>query len=588
MKQMIQLPPPLAPMKQLRRTLSAFSTASLAVLAAGWLQPAAALAPVATFVQDSFYVDPVTGVDAVPTSGGTEGDITAPFRTIQFAINEAFRDGVVDTVELLPGVYSAASGETFPILVELPATGAPASEKFLTIRSHPLVSGGSLPPTAGLPAALINSGTTTGPAVIIRSDEVRLEGVDIAANNGVGLRIAQQNSMGNFAEISQVSIRAQRNALAVPSGEDINISNSRLESFFEPSLLPSGVAGFTALAATSPACILLNAPGQVRFSLDSSYVYGGGAGILLTPNVTGMRVDLLTSAIADAVVGILDASNAGPQELDIRKCVVANNNSPVTGFGAGLASLNGLTVARIFDSVWASNGNFGDFWSTVFAIFLNNVFQDSEASITAAASSAGASIQFTDAVAVMAGPTSRDFRLLPASQGMSGGGVLGGVAGLDLENFSLNFLGGGPIESAGIGPYPEYLDYTYITDELRLGAPFTLNTIGKQPIFDFNDPNLIIDEDVVAIFFRSDFDVMTGGFVLPTNLIDASTYASMIVGWSFFSPSDNGLASFSGVNTPNPALAGVQFNIGSVIFSIANNMVEARLASNLFGSTNGF
>ena len=57
--------------------------------------------------QDGWFVDPVAGSDL--NGGQSQGDA---FKTLTHALTQA---GAADNVFCVPGTYSAASGETFPI-----------------------------------------------------------------------------------------------------------------------------------------------------------------------------------------------------------------------------------------------------------------------------------------------------------------------------------------------------------------------------------------------------------------------------------------------------------------------------------------
>jgi hypothetical protein len=112
-----------------------------------------------------YYVDPVNGVDA--PSGGTQG---APWRTIRYAASQPL--ATLARINLLPGVYSEASGERFPI--DLPPY----------VNVHGVAPGGArleVPLSATLPtrSVLFRTSTTGGgntfSDIDVRADHALLE-----------------------------------------------------------------------------------------------------------------------------------------------------------------------------------------------------------------------------------------------------------------------------------------------------------------------------------------------------------------------------------------------------------------------------
>lgn len=235
------------------------------------------------------HVDPANGADVV--GGGT---LESPFKTITFAVTQAWHAD--HTITLLPGEYSAASGEVFPILlppsinvigyeqcgakIVHPAGGA-AAPVFLLMPEGPgayFNDFGGLEVATDHPFAEPFSIATDSSFLHFNNCDVRATAVlraDFASGAGITVLVT-----GCRTETSEEAFRVRTidPAPAAFTSAEVWISDSRLTGPVDRELVDVSIAG---------------ANGQASVQLARSVLFGAATGLRATTlNGAQMSTDI--------------------------------------------------------------------------------------------------------------------------------------------------------------------------------------------------------------------------------------------------------------------------------------------------------
>ncbi|PSB34037.1 DUF1565 domain-containing protein [Chlorogloea sp. CCALA 695] len=196
------------------------------------------------------YVDPVNGAD------NATGSAQAPYKTISSALNQAQSGSVV---QLAPGIYSATSGEVFP----------------LNIKSGVTLSGDES--TKGQTRVIIGSGNYVSPTFARQNVTIRADSGGTVA----GVTIANPSSRGTGLWIESTNPTIKNNTFTINNRDGIFVTGNA-NPIIENNVFTQNSGNGISIAKT--------ASGQIRNNLFLDTGFGLAIGGTSTPQVANNQL----------------------------------------------------------------------------------------------------------------------------------------------------------------------------------------------------------------------------------------------------------------------------------------------------------
>jgi len=262
--------------------------------------------------QTTVYVNPATGTDAA-SAGRT---IAAPYRTITYAIQQA-KPGTV--IQLAPGNYTAASGETFPLVL-----------------------------TPGI--TLRGDEATSGQTVVIKGS-----GQSRSATFGTQNVTIQAAENTTISGITVINPQTRGTALWIESGNPVVRKNTFRESFREGVFVTGTAAPIVEENiffgnSASGMTVVRSARGEIRNNLFQKTGYGIAFGDTAAPLVVNNR-------FTENRVGVTVSESARPV---LRSNTFENNvegGVAIAAFSQGQPDL-GIAVESPGNNIFRNNGGY--------------------------------------------------------------------------------------------------------------------------------------------------------------------------------------------------------------------------------------
>ncbi|WP_227501568.1 DUF1565 domain-containing protein [Synechocystis sp. PCC 7509] len=192
------------------------------------------------------YVDPVNGTD------NATGSTQAPYKTISAALNQA-QSGTV--VQLAPGIYSATTGEVFP----------------LTIKPGVTLRGDES--TKGQTRVIIGSGNYVSPSFARQNVTILAE----SGSNVTGVTIANPSSRGTGLWIESTNPTVRNNTFTINNRDGVFLTGNA-NPIIENNVFTQNSGNGISVART--------ASGQIRNNLFLDTGFGLAIGGNSTPEIT--------------------------------------------------------------------------------------------------------------------------------------------------------------------------------------------------------------------------------------------------------------------------------------------------------------
>ena len=268
---------------------------------------------------DEFWVDPANGSDS--NSGASALD---PWRTLTHAlatIGPASLGGSTDTVFLLPGTFSEASGEVFPIELResLFLIGIEGSEE-TSVSGRADAPIFTLTNAAPVPHPLVLHGLTlwdAETALVTRPSipgvQVRIEHCDVR-NNGYGVRSEPSFEGGiTVLTVADSRLRSNGTGIALQRGAAVRIVDSTVRNCYW------GVYARTSSGAFGT---------SIDLDVERSRFINNNWAVYMRPmgNNVSMEARLSDSLFADNLFAIEREEDDGVVEIDLARCTIADND----------------------------------------------------------------------------------------------------------------------------------------------------------------------------------------------------------------------------------------------------------------------